>query len=157
MGILDPFYRLDALTSSFQPAESTSTLGQSPLQSPRSSTSISQSISRVNHPVSRLSFANSVVSKPSTDFIRAANSAQAAVYTVSQTNSDKPGELEKAEIKRKMVALATPLKKGVRGGGVGNGTEREGKRPRKSKVGTYLSAENDPELPLRAALKLVDM
>lgn len=94
------------------------------------------------------------MSKPSTDFIRAANPAQAAVYSISQTNSDKPGELEKAEIKRKMVALATPLRKGVRGGG---NAEKEGRRPRKSKVGPFLSAENDPELPLRAALKLMDM
>jgi hypothetical protein len=104
-----------------------------------------------------LSFATAVASKPSTDFIRAANSAQAAVYSISQTNSDKPGELEKAEVKRKIVGLATPLRKGVRGNGTGAELERPGRRPRKSKVGLYFNAENDPELPLRAALKLVDM
>jgi hypothetical protein len=104
-----------------------------------------------------LSFATAVVSKPSTDFIRAANSAQAAVYSISQTNSDKPGELEKVEVKRKIVGLATPLRKGVRGNGTGDEAEKLGRRPRKSKVGLYFTAENDPELPLRAALKLVDM
>jgi hypothetical protein len=104
-----------------------------------------------------LSFATAVASKPSTDFIRAANSAQAAVYSISQTNSDKPGELEKAEVKRKIVGLATPLRKGVRGNGTGTELEKPGRRPRKSKVGLYFNAENDPELPLRAALKLVDM
>lgn len=132
MGILDAFQRLDALTSQYQSGDSNA--------SPSSS--------------GRSPFATAVVARPSTDFIRAANAAQTAVYTINQTNVDKPGELEKAEVKRKIVALATPLRKGV--SDAANPAAR-GKKPRKSKVALVLNSDNDPEVPLRAALKLIDM
>lgn len=132
MGILDAFQRFDALTSQYQ-----------------SNGSISSSA-----PPGSSRFAAAVVSCPSTDFIRAASAAQTAVYSISQTNVDKPGELEKAEVKRKIVALATPLRRGI--SETGNAAPRS-KKPRKSKVALVLNSENDPEVPLRAALKLVDL
>jgi len=160
MGILDALYRLEALTSPSQPTESTSTAGpsaNSPVQSPAPIAPFHYSGSNANQLQGWLNFPTAVVTRPCTDFIRAANPAQAAVYNISQTNSGKPGELEKAELKRKIVGLATPLRKGVRGNGAEDDMERQRRRPRRSKVGIYFNAENDPELPLRAALKLVDM
>ncbi|KAG8846653.1 hypothetical protein FRB91_000621 [Serendipita sp. 411] len=120
----DPFARLDAIVSqysaSFAPSKA------------RSSTS---------------TFVHAVANAPSTDFIRAANPAQASVYAinVNHLNANKAGELEIKEVRRKTVAVATPLKKA---GGL---------KPRKSRANSTLDGDNDPEVPLRAALKLIDM
>jgi hypothetical protein len=137
MGILDACRRIEAITYGASPSTS-----QSHSPPPTSSNA-------------RGRFAKAVVSNPSTDFIRAANPAQAAVYTIKSLNTDKPGQLEKAEIRTKMVGIATPLRKGK--GGRRSEATGDGRKPRKSKVAAVFSPENDPEVPLRAALKLVDM
>ncbi|KAG8831932.1 hypothetical protein FRC17_002337 [Serendipita sp. 399] len=121
---MDPFARLDAIVSQYLSSFS------------------------ANKPVSSTSaFVQAVANAPSTDFIRAANPAQASVYSinVNTLNASKAGELEVKEVRRKTVAVATPLKKA--------GTSK----PRKSRAGSALDDENDPEVPLRAALKLIDM
>ncbi|PVG01419.1 hypothetical protein CPB86DRAFT_812391 [Serendipita vermifera] len=139
MGILDACRRIEALTYGASPSTSQS-------HPPPTSSSRGGGGGR---------FAKAVVSNPSTDFIRAANPAQAAVYTIKSLNTDKPGQLEKAEIRTKMVAIATPLRKAK--GARRSEATGEGRKPRKSKVAALFTAENDPEVPLRAALKLVDM
>ena len=124
MGILDPFQRIDALIADYQPETS-----------------------NVPNHLSSIAFVEAVANAPSTDFIRAANPSQAAVYNVdvNQTTLNRPNELEKMEIKRKTIGVATPLKKG------------EGRKPRRSRAAAVFDDENDPEVPLRAALKLIDL
>ncbi|CCA71737.1 hypothetical protein PIIN_05672 [Serendipita indica DSM 11827] len=124
MGILDPFQRIDALIAQYQPETS-----------------------NIPNHLTSAAFVDAVANAPSTDFIRAANPSQAAVYNVdvNQTALNRPNELEKMEIKRKTIGVATPLKKG------------EGRKPRRSRVAAIFDDENDPEVPLRAALKLIDL
>jgi hypothetical protein len=135
MGILDPFTRLEAALASYEASASTSQ---------PSSTS------------SSTAFFQSYVTQPSIAFIKGANPAQAAVYSKNQLNTDKPAQLEKAELKRKQIALATPLRKG-KGRANLNESVAQKKKGRKSKAFYGLNENNDPEVPLRAALKLLDM
>ena len=108
-------------------------------------------------PPSRL--AHLVLNLPVRDFLREADETERGLYTVVRASN--PGAKESVGgvagpsthgAQPKTVEIATPLKSKI-----GAGAGRVPGRVQKKGKGRALDDARDPEVPLRAALKLVDI
>lgn len=96
-------------------------------------------------------FGRAAATQPISYFIREAEATERGVYTISHSTEEYEEQVLPPEVTKKRVTIATPLKT--------TKPKPDNKRRLKPRVSasTLLDASADPEVPLRAALKLVDM